>query len=174
MAGRIDGLAAGAIGAGGLFIYAGLTGTSVLKALRSIVRGQAPPGTLGGSSPGSSSATFLGLPGVSAAGLPGVGGASASTYNATQLQALWIANGGDPAQAKNAGCHGMQESSGNPAVTSSNPDGGINVGLWQLDTKGKGSGYTVAQLQDPNTNARVTVFATNNGRDWSAWATPGC
>jgi hypothetical protein len=68
----------------------------------------------------------------------------------------------------------MQESSGNAAVTSSNPDGGVNVGLWQLDTRGKGAGYSVAQLQDPNTNARVTVFATRNGRDWSAWATPGC
>lgn len=174
MAGRIDGVALGAAGAGALFIYAGLRGVSVLKALQSITRGQAPPqGSSSGS--GSGSAVFLGTPGIGAAGLPGVGGgATGATFNATQLQALWIANGGDPAQARNAGCHGMQESSGRPGVTSSNPDGGINVGLWQLDTRGKGSGYTVAQLQDPDTNARVTVFATSNGRDWSAWATPGC
>ena len=175
MAGRLDGIAAGAIGAGALFIYAGITGTSILKALRQLVRGQAPPGTLT-DSPSSSSPTFLGLPGIASGAITGAlgGGPSGGRYNATSLQALWIANGGDPAQAKNAGCHGMQESSGNPLVTSSNPDGGINVGLWQLDTKGKGAGYTVAQLQDPDTNARVTVFATNNGRDWSAWATPGC
>lgn len=172
MAGRIDGVALGAVGAGALFIYAGLRGVSVLKALQSITRGQAPPQ---GPGPGAGSAVFLGAPGIGAAGLPGVGGgATGATFSATQLQALWIANGGDPAQARNAGCHGMQESGGRPGVTSSNPDGGVNVGLWQLDTRGKGSGYTVAQLQDPDTNARVTVFATSNGRDWSAWATPGC
>lgn len=172
MAGRIDGVALGAIGAGALFIYAGLRGVSVLKALQAITRGQAPPS---GSSSSSSSAVFLGVPGVTAAGLPGVGGAlGGGTFSAGQLEALWIANGGDPAQARNAGCHGMQESGGRSKVTSSNPDGGINVGIWQLDTRGKGAGYTVAQLQDPDTNARVTVFATNNGRDWSAWATPGC
>lgn len=173
MAGRIDGVALGAVGAGALFIYAGLRGVSVLKALQAITRGQAPPQ---GSSSSSGSATFLGLPGVASGALTGaLGGTPAGgTFTTGQMQALWIANGGDPAQAQNAGCHGQQESGGRSAVTSSNPDGGVNVGLWQLDTRGKGAGYTVAQLQDPNTNARVTVFATNNGRDWSAWATPGC
>jgi hypothetical protein len=164
VAGRIDGVALGAVGAGAVFIYAGLRGVSVLKALQNIVRGQAPPA---GSS--SSSPTFLGLPGVTAAGLPARG-----NYTSADLQQLWTANGGDPGRARNAACHAMQESSGNAAVTSSNPDGGVNVGLWQLDTRGKGAGYTVAQLQDPATNARVTIMRTNNGRDWSAWATPGC
>jgi len=173
VAGRIDGVALGAVGAGALFIYAGLRGVSVLKALQSITRGQAPPTGSGASSP--SSPTFLGLPGVTAAGLPGVGGAlGGRTFNAAGLRQLWVANGGDPAAAQNAACHGMQESSGRADATSGNPDGGINVGIWQLDTRGKGAGYTVDQLKDPNTNARVTVFATNNGRDWSAWATPGC
>lgn len=166
MAGRIDGVALGAIGAGAVFIYAGLRGVSVLKALQNIVRGQAPPAGSSSASSASSAglSTFLGAPGLPARG----------NYTAADLRALWIANGGDPAQARNAACHAMQESSGNAAVTSSNPDGGINVGLWQLDTRGKGSGYSVRQLQEPNTNARVTVFATRNGRDWTAWATPGC
>jgi hypothetical protein len=168
VAGRLDGVALGAIGAGAVFIYAGLRGVSVLKALQNIVRGQAPPaGTSSASSAGLS--TSAGIPGITAAGLPARG-----RYTAADLRQLWTANGGDPAAAANAACHAMQESSGNAAVTSSNPDGGINVGLWQLDTRGKGAGYTVAQLQDPNTNARVTIMGTRNGRDWSAWATPGC
>jgi hypothetical protein len=87
---------------------------------------------------------------------------------------LWTANGGNPAAANNAACHAIQESTGRSWVTSSNPDGGTNVGLWQLDTKGKGAGYSVAQLQNPDTNARVAIFGSNNGSDWSAWATPGC
>jgi len=44
------------------------------------------------------------------------------------------------------------------------------VGLWQLDTKGVGSGYTVAQLQDPATNARITIMHTANGTVWTEWA----
>lgn len=90
------------------------------------------------------------------------------------LVKLWGQAGGSAATANNAACHGMQESSGRASVTSSNPDGGTNVGLWQLDTRGVGAGHTVAQLQDPLTNARLTVHATKNGRDWSSWATPGC
>lgn len=163
MAGRIDGVALGAIAAGSVFIVSGLRGVSVLKTLQSIVRGQAPPQ---GSPAAASSAGPA--PGI------GAGVAGAGHLTPAQIKALWLGNGGDPAQAQNATCHAMQESSGDPAVTSANPDGGVNVGLWQLDTRGKGAGYTVAQLQDPVTNARVTIMATRNGRDWSAWATPGC
>jgi hypothetical protein len=67
----------------------------------------------------------------------------------------------------------MHESSGNPQATSSNPDGGTNVGLWQLDTKGKGAGYSVLALQNAMNNARITVLASANGTNWSAWSTAG-
>lgn len=76
--------------------------------------------------------------------------------------------------ARSAGWSGMDvyravavalaESSGDPNVTSSNPDGGTNVGLWQLDTKGEGAGYSVRQLQDPLTNASVA---------WRGWNADG-
>jgi hypothetical protein len=99
---------------------------------------------------------------------------AAGDYSTAQLQALWVQAGGSQSGEVNAACHAEQESSGNQDATSSNPDGGENVGLWQLDTRGKGSGYSVAQLQDPLTNARVTVAATGDGTNWSAWATPGC
>jgi hypothetical protein len=94
-----------------------------------------------------------------------------STYSYAQLEGLWIANGGSRAVAPLAAAIALAESSGNAKVTSANPDGGVNVGLWQLDTKGKGAGHTVAQLQDPATNAALAVKGSRNGTDWSAWAT---
>jgi hypothetical protein len=94
-----------------------------------------------------------------------------ATLTYAQLEGLWINNGGNKTVAPLAAAIAMAESSGRTDVTSANPDGGVNVGLWQLDTKGKGAGHTVAALQDPATNAAVTVQGTKDGTDWSAWAT---
>jgi Lysozyme like domain len=94
-----------------------------------------------------------------------------AVYSYAQLEQLWINNGGSKAMAPLAAAIAEAESSGQSKVTSSNPDGGTNVGPWQLDTLGKGSGYSVSQLQDPNTNARVAVSASSDGADWSAWET---
>ena len=115
-----------------------------------------------------------------AAGIEGGAGASASAsagapaqsgnYDVPALESLWTSQGGSPATAFEAANIAMAESSGRPAVTSGNPDGGTNVGLWQLDTKGVGSGYTVEQLQDPATNARITIMHTANGTVWTQWA----
>ena len=101
---------------------------------------------------------------------PGAGG----TYNTSQLESLWVLGGGNPAKASGAACIAMHESSGEPKVTSPNPGGGTNVGLWQLDTPGgKGAGYTVSELQNPVTNAQVAVKGSSDGTDWSAWSTAG-
>jgi hypothetical protein len=160
----VSGTAVAATAAGAVLVWSGVKGTSLVATLRSLVSGKAPAGaevntlTGAGSTSGSLATTTAG----------------ASTYDQASLEALWQQAGGSAATAHNAGCHGMQESSGNSKVTSANPDGGTNVGLWQLDTKGVGAGYTVAQLQNPLTNARITVMATANGTDWSEWATPGC
>jgi len=97
-------------------------------------------------------------------------GTSGQTLTAAQIIALWIKAGGSITSAPMALARALSESSGRTAVTSSNPDGGTNVGVWQLDTKGVGSGYSVAQLQNPLTNAQITVKATNNGANWSEWA----
>ena len=94
---------------------------------------------------------------------------NALTY--AQLEALWISNGGSKATAPVAAAIAEAESSGLIGSTSSNPDGGTNVGLWQLDTKGVGAGYSVAQLSDPDTNAAVAVKGSGNGTDWSDWET---
>lgn len=94
-----------------------------------------------------------------------------ANYTYAQLEGLWIQAGGSPATAPLAAAIAEAESSGQSAVTSANPDGGTNVGLWQLDTLGKGSGYSTAQLSDPTVNAAVAVNGSKNGTDWSAWAT---
>lgn len=97
--------------------------------------------------------------------------AAAQTLSITQMYALARSAGLNPARAAVAAAIGMAESSGRTKVTSDNPDGGVNVGVWQLDTKGAGSGYTVSQLQDPGTNAKAMAKASGNGSNWSEWAT---
>lgn len=99
------------------------------------------------------------------------GGSSPSggTLTKEQIKTLWTSNGGSASTANVAAAVAMQESSGRTGVTSPNPDGGTNVGLWQLDTKGVGAGHTVAQLQDPATNARITIMGSANGTNWSHW-----
>lgn len=99
------------------------------------------------------------------------GGSAGQTLTISQLMAIWIKEGGSKATAPMAAAVAMAESSGETAVTSPNPDGGQNVGPWQLDTKGEGAGHSVAQLQDPYTNARITVQKTNDGANWGPWET---
>lgn len=97
----------------------------------------------------------------------GGGGGNLSGF---QIIALWIYEGGSINTAGVALARALSESSGNPAATSANPDGGTNIGLYQLDTKGVGSGYSEAQLKDPYTNTKITIAATNGGTDWREWA----
>ena len=99
---------------------------------------------------------------------PGAG-PTAKTMTKDQIRSLWTGNGGSSGTANVAAAVAMGESSGRTQVTSPNPDGGPNVGLWQLDTKGVGAGHTVEQLQDPATNARITIMASANGSNWSRW-----
>lgn len=171
---RADGYGIGAVAAGAVFLWAGVKGYSIPQTLRDIITGKSPlkqPQATGisGDVSGTSASTTAGVLGVSSSALP-----SSGTYTTAQLQALWQQAGGSASTAQNAACHAMQESGGNPRITSPNPDGGTNVGIFQLDTKGVGSGYTVAELQNALNNARITVFATANGTNWSKWSTPGC
>lgn len=164
--------ALGAIAVGSIMTYAGVTGKSVLKATVAILQGKSPKtvtpsNTITGSvADGTTSAAGSNVAGIQADALP-----SAGTYSNAALQTLWVQAGGSQATAAHAACIAGHESSGNPRSTSSNPDGGTNVGLWQLDTRGVGSGYSVIELQNAMNNARITVMATKNGTDWSEWAT---
>lgn len=168
----VNGIALGALAAGSVLLYSAVMDKSVLSTIEAVIKGEPPSSAAKAAAPAAgvtAAAGLTGESGVQPSGLP-----SAGTYTPEQLQALWVMAGGSQAAKVNAACHAMQESSGNPLVTSANPDGGINVGLWQLDTRGKGAGYTVAELQNAVNNARITVSASGNGTDWSAWATPGC
>jgi hypothetical protein len=91
-------------------------------------------------------------------------------FSMTQLVALWIKAGGSLATAPIAVARAWAESSGRADAESANPDGGTNVGIWQLDTRGVGAGHSVAELKQPLTNAQITVKATNGGRNWGQWA----
>jgi len=161
-------LTIGAIGT--LLVWSGISGKNWTAALRDLIAGQSP--TEAGkipivSAPNAGESLVVGS-------APGITDTVKGNYSEAQVRALWISLGGPSGSAQNAACHAMQESSGNASVESSNPDGGTNVGLFQLDTKGVGSGHTVAQLKNPVLNTQVTIKATDGGRNWSAWATPGC
>lgn len=93
-------------------------------------------------------------------------------YTYAQLEQIWINAGGSRSTAPMAAAIAWAESSGNPQATSPNPDGGTNVGLWQLDTPGGGgAGFSASQLADPTVNAAAAVRASNNGTNWSTWET---
>jgi hypothetical protein len=166
---RFSGSAIGAIAAGGLLVFAGIKGYSMSATLKAIIQGKSPlsqtnANPITGASVSGTSTTSDPVSGTT----PNQSGA----YSNSQLQSLWVMAGGSQSTAATAACIAEHESSGDATVTSSNPDGGTNVGLWQLDTPGgKGAGYTVAQLQNALTNARVAVAGTSDGTDWSAWAT---
>jgi hypothetical protein len=163
------------VGGGALLVWSGLKGKAWSSVLRDVAQGKKPTAA-------TTAYVIPGTPqGTSESAAPG-GGFSGPTpaaptsgiWNRATVTALWISAGGPPGAARNAVCHAQQESGYNSRVTSANPDGGINVGLWQLDTRGVGAGFSVAQLQNPFTNARITVKATRGGQDWADWSTPGC
>jgi len=104
------------------------------------------------------------------AGIGGTG-SSGQTLTIAQMYALARNAGLTAPRAVVAAAVGMAESSGRTAVESSNPDGGVNVGVWQLDTKGVGAGYTVSQLQNPATNAKAMAKGSSQGTNWSQWQT---
>lgn len=177
----VNGMAVAAAAAGTLLLWSGFKGAGVTATLRQLLAGKQPAGTNihpitspAAASPAAGGAGALG--GVTGPLARTGPGGTGGTLTSVAMAALWIAEGGDPAHAATAACIGSHESGGRAAVTSANPDGGTNVGLYQLDTPGgKGAGYTIAQLQDPGLNTRVAIRGSSNGRDWSAWATaPMC
>jgi hypothetical protein len=153
-----------------VFLYAAITGKSVLKSIQAVVQGRSPAstpvtspisGTLpGGSAPAAGWSVATGIP------------RGKGAYSQAGLAQLWTGNGGPADTADFAARVAIAESGGSATVTSPNPDGGTNVGVWQLDTRGVGAGYSVAELQDANLNTQLTIMATHGGTDWSQWGDP--
>lgn len=162
MAGQISGTYVAVTAVGAVLVWSGWKGTTLAATFKSLLAGNLnAPATETAAASSASPASVSGA-------APAVSGA----YSATELEALWTSQGGDASTAFEAAQVALAESSGDPDVTSSNPvGGGTNVGLWQLETPGgAGNGYTVAELQNPETNCQVTIMQSNNGSNWSQWA----
>lgn len=138
-----------------------------LTTAQALGQAASPIGSIGGTVIASGAAA-----GVGSTVNPSSGVANQTSFTPSQVGQLWESVGGDPGQTSFAVGVVQAESGGDATVTSSNPDGGTNVGLYQLDTKGVGAGHSVAELQDPVTNTQITVLATANGTNWSEWADP--
>lgn len=155
----VNGMGLGMVTVGGLVLWSGITNKPFKDIFKTLASGKTVP------APANTQATL-----TSSASTPSA--PSSFPMNAS-IEALWIATGGPRSTAKFASQVAMAESSGNPNATSSNPDGGTNVGLWQLDTPGGvGAGYSIGQLKNPILNARITIKATNGGTNWSQWSDP--
>lgn len=162
---QLSGLGAAYVTGGVILAWSGIKNTTLQATLSAFLQGKLPqPNPTGSPAVGLQQAGGSGSSGASSPG-------GAGTYSQAQIEQLWISSGGDPSKARLASAIAEAESGGRTGVTSSNPDGGTNVGLWQLDTKGAGSGYTVAQLQNPQTNAHVTIMQSKNGTSWGQWET---
>jgi hypothetical protein len=168
---QVDGLSLGMMAAGGLCLWAAIKGKSVTGSITAIIKGQSPS-TASAANPitgtGAASGTAPSAGYSIATNIP----AGKGSYSNAALQKLWTGNGGPSDTAAFAAAIAEAESGGSATVTSSNPDGGTNVGIFQLDTRGVGAGYTVTELQDANLNTQITIMATNGGTDWTEWGDP--
>lgn len=172
MADSTSGFALAAILGGVVFLYAGIRGVSVLKSLQAVIQGKSPS-TVAQSQPITATDTALVTSSDTSSNSGGTVPAGSASYDSSNaLQKLWTSNGGPQNTAAFAAKVAMAESGGSATVTSSNPDGGTNVGIWQLDTKGVGAGHTVAELQNANLNAQITIAATGGGVNWREWGDP--
>jgi hypothetical protein len=91
-----------------------------------------------------------------------------TTYTYAQLEGLWVNAGGSSATAPFAAAIAEAESGGQEAVTSANPDGGTNVGPWQIDTT---NGYSAEYLSNGANNAAAAVSMSQGGANWGDWET---
>lgn len=176
MARQFDGIALGSISVGVILAYAGIRNVSIPGAVQGIIQGKSPQRLAGTGGHPISQVQQTTTPAGTTTIAPSPelpGGTVGGTFTEAQVAQLWTSNGGGQATAGFAAKVAMAESGGQAAVTSGNPDGGTNVGLFQLDTPGGvGAGHSVAQLQDPNLNTQITIMATRNGTDWSSWSDP--
>jgi hypothetical protein len=92
--------------------------------------------------------------------------ATGGTYTASQLAALWVSAGGNPASADIAAAVAMAESGGRSSAENHNTNGSIDRGLWQIN-----SIHGALSTFDVRGNAKAAVSISGNGRNWSPWVT---
>ena len=89
-----------------------------------------------------------------------------SAYTDTQLQQLWIQNGGKPAAAPLAASIALAESTGRPDATNQNTNGSTDRGLWQIN-----SVHGAQSTYDITGNVKAAIAISNNGTNWTPWST---
>ena len=89
-----------------------------------------------------------------------------TTYTYSQLETVWISNGGNKVVAPLAAAIAMAESSGNSDATHTNTNGSIDRGLWQIN-----STWGNLSTTDVNANAKAAIQISKNGSNWTPWST---
>jgi len=83
-------------------------------------------------------------------------------FSYSELESLWVSQGGNPAHKAHAACIAEHESGGKSWVISPTDD----WGLWQIHA----GGYA---MLNPQANARRAIAMSGNGTNWSPWSTAG-
>jgi len=91
-------------------------------------------------------------------------------YTYSQLEGLWISNGGSAALAPIMAAIALAESSGNAAATNATDNGGTQTswGLWQISDGTHNQ--PVSNILDPNVNAQQAVKKVKS-QGLNAWGT---
>lgn len=91
-------------------------------------------------------------------------------YNSTQLQQLWVQNGGPAAVAPLMAAIALAESGGHPQSVNATDNNGTQTswGLWQISNGTHNQ--PVANILDPNVNAQAAV-AKYRSQGLGAWGT---
>lgn len=92
--------------------------------------------------------------------------APTATLSFTQIQKLWIANGGARNKSVIAAAVAMAESRGHVGAQHRNSNGSIDRGLWQIN-----SVHGAQSTLDPVANAKAAIAISKNGTDWRPWTT---
>lgn len=102
-----------------------------------------------------------------------------TSLSPADVQALWTANGGDPAKALTAAAivFGAENPAGNAGLVNDTPStGDYSVGLWQINYAGSLLPMRTAQFgspealaSDPNAQARAAIAMSQNGSNWQPW-----
>lgn len=89
-----------------------------------------------------------------------------TNYSYSQLETLWIDNGGNKAAAAIAAAIAMAESGGDSTAVDNDANGTTDRGLWQIN-----STHGAQSTFDVNANAKAAISISNNGTNWQPWTT---
>jgi Lysozyme like domain len=158
-------------GVGAIFLWSGLKGKSWTSVLRNLISGQAPGAAITANTssalePTQTAAQFGGGAAYGYGAGVSASGVTTGQFSYSQLEQLWIQNGGSVSAAPMAAAIAMAESGGNASATDNDPNGTVDRGLWQINSvNGALSTY------DTNQNARAAIQLSDNGTNWNAWTT---